>query len=132
MQVLGLQPRISKVFLDHKTNFFSQWARTILLTKYQSLLCQLHQQIWNSLHCFSSSVCFTDKSFNTAWILLGTSLQKIIDTVDNSALSKKGIHQTYIIILFIKLDINNSVVKKLSIRGLYLKNACGGFSQTFG
>ena len=88
-----------------------------------SLLCQLHQQVWNSLHCFSSSVCFTDKSFNTAWILLGTSLQKIIDTVDNSALSKKGIHQTYIIILFIKLDINNSVVKKLSIRGLYLKNA---------
>ena len=100
------------------TNFHDPFDARTLIKILLSLLCQLHQQVWNSLHCFSSSVCFTDKSFNTAWILLGTSLQKIIDTVDNSALSKKGVHQTYIFILFIKLDINNSVVKKLSIRGL--------------
>ena len=97
-----------------------------------SLLCQLHHQVWNSLHCFSSSVCFTDKSFNTAWILLGTSLQKIIDTVDNSALSKKGVHKTYILVLLIKLDINDSVVKKLSIRGLFLKVHASIFRQTLG
>ena len=97
-----------------------------------SLLCQLHQQVWNSFHCFSSSVCFTDKSFNTAWIFLGTSLQKIIDTVDNSALSKKGVHQTNIFILFIKLDINDSVVKKLSIRGLFLKMHASIFRQIMG
>ena len=31
---LHLQPRISKVFLDHKNNSFSQQVRTILETKY--------------------------------------------------------------------------------------------------
>ena len=101
----------------------------LLLLLLLSLLCQLHQQVRNSFHCFSSSVCFTDKSFNTAWIFLGTSLQKIIDTVDNSALSKKGVHKTNIFILLIKLDINDSVVKNLWIRGLFLKMLVRVFSQ---
>ena len=34
LQILGLLPRISKVFLDHQNNFFSQQVRTILVTKY--------------------------------------------------------------------------------------------------
>ena len=34
LQILGLQPRISKVSLDHQNNFFSQQVRTILVTKY--------------------------------------------------------------------------------------------------
>ena len=34
LQILGFQPRISKVFLDHYNNFFSQQGRTILVTKY--------------------------------------------------------------------------------------------------
>ena len=34
LQILSLQPRISKVFLDHESNFFSQQVRTILVTKY--------------------------------------------------------------------------------------------------
>ena len=34
LQILGLQPRFSKVFLDHHNNFFSHKFRTILVTKY--------------------------------------------------------------------------------------------------
>ena len=34
LQILGLQPRISRVFLNHKNNFVSQLVRTILVTKY--------------------------------------------------------------------------------------------------
>ena len=34
LQILGLQPRISNIFLDHQNNFFSQQVRTILVTKY--------------------------------------------------------------------------------------------------
>ena len=29
LQILGLQPRFSKVFLGHQNNFFSQQVRTI-------------------------------------------------------------------------------------------------------
>ena len=36
LQILGLQPRISKVFLNQKSIFFSQQIRTILVTKYYS------------------------------------------------------------------------------------------------
>ena len=36
LKILGLQPRISKVFLDQQNNFFSQKVRTILDTKYQT------------------------------------------------------------------------------------------------
>ena len=38
LQILGLQPQISKVFLNHYTFFFSQFARTNLETKYQICL----------------------------------------------------------------------------------------------
>ena len=36
LQILGLQPRVTKVFLDHQNNFFSQQVRTILVAKYHS------------------------------------------------------------------------------------------------
>ena len=39
LQILGLQPRISKVFLDHQNNFFSHQVITILVTKYHFLHC---------------------------------------------------------------------------------------------
>ena len=35
LEILGLQPPISEVFLDHQNIFFSQQVRTILVTKYQ-------------------------------------------------------------------------------------------------
>ena len=34
LQILGLQLRFSKVFLDHQNIFFSQQVRTVLVTKY--------------------------------------------------------------------------------------------------
>ena len=37
MQILNLQPKFSKVFLDHKNIFFSQQVKTIFETKYQML-----------------------------------------------------------------------------------------------
>ena len=37
LQILGLYSRISKNFLDHENNFFSQFVRTILVTKYHTL-----------------------------------------------------------------------------------------------
>ena len=46
LQILGFQPRISKVFLEHKNNFFSQLVRTILVTKYHWQILsdfELHQ-----------------------------------------------------------------------------------------
>ena len=41
LQILSLQPRISKVFLDHQNNFFLHQVRTILVTKYhlQAVVC---------------------------------------------------------------------------------------------
>ena len=38
LQIFGLKPRISKVFLDHQNNFFSQQVSKILLTKYHFYL----------------------------------------------------------------------------------------------
>ena len=38
---LLFQPRISKVFLDHQNNFFSQQVRTILVTKYRIFVTHL-------------------------------------------------------------------------------------------
>ena len=37
LQILGLQPGISKLFLDHQNIFFSQKVRTILVAKYHYL-----------------------------------------------------------------------------------------------
>ena len=34
LQILGLQPQLSKVFLHHSKIFFQQYVRTILVTKY--------------------------------------------------------------------------------------------------
>ena len=39
LQILGLQLPISKVFLDHYYNFFSQQIRTILVAKYHDFYC---------------------------------------------------------------------------------------------
>ena len=45
LQILGIQPRISKLFLNQQIQFFSQQVRTIVVTKYQicskSLNCKL-------------------------------------------------------------------------------------------
>ena len=38
-QILGLWPRISKVFLNHQNNFFSQQVGTILVTKHHLGMC---------------------------------------------------------------------------------------------
>ena len=56
-QILSLQPRISKVFLDHQNNFFSQQVRTILVTKYHSLLLfepseKFKLCVWRNQICF--------------------------------------------------------------------------------
>ena len=49
LKLLSLQPRISKVFLDHENIFFSQQVRTILVTKYHfSILLFLPEE--HSVH----------------------------------------------------------------------------------
>ena len=50
--ILGPQPRISKVFLNHQNNFFSQLVRTILVTKYRSC-AYLESAPTASLRCSS-------------------------------------------------------------------------------
>ena len=49
LQILSLQPQISKVFLEHQNNFFSQQVRTILVTKYHRIkrgLLTILDKIW--------------------------------------------------------------------------------------
>ena len=46
LQILGLQPRISKVFLDHQNIFFSQQVKTILVTKYHLQLSKCVESLF--------------------------------------------------------------------------------------
>ena len=46
LQILGLQPRISKVFLDHQNNFFSHQVRKILVTKYHFDFVKQFTTLW--------------------------------------------------------------------------------------
>ena len=44
LQILCLQPRISKVFLDHQNNFSSQQVRTILVIKHHYLCTHVYKR----------------------------------------------------------------------------------------